>query len=532
MKSDEFDLLLMDQASQLPPLPADLEAYTPWRSAMTRLVWGMVLTTFRLQFFYLNYLLPLLGAVLVYLGCRILRRENGWFRLCGALGALYLAVNAAYLVLNATPVIDSISRNQPLAFGLGTAFSLISAGILFALRQGTRAAFSTGPDCPPDYFGRALAAYLLSLAVAAWCDLVPLTRQTGLLIVGTEITNKPLYYGRAAAFLVLYVLCLYWVARQGSALAGRGYQITPAPVRLPGWAVGVAVFGVVALSLPAAMYLGAHIPSGPPEPVTAPLAGSQEQVRDSLVALGLPEELAGMLDEEELAMCAGAIGVKQADFVQTFKGGERPQTQEQYSPSLMLDGGQVSLEAWTVVLPGSRLRCYCAFYWDQLPEHRLQEQASLDLSGSYPAGDYTGRLLWERDGQTYTVLPDLQIAGGQSAQELSEDAQWWYQGELERLGHLHCSPWFDYSIPKGAQRLRGYLAYTSDISSFEPGRMDGIYEIEFADHSYLMLRHQSRLLQYPFHSISDLGGSRSIRTYGPIQSIGAAFYFSGYPYPQ
>lgn len=530
MKSEEFDRLLMDQAGQLPPLPADLEAYTPWRSAMTRLVWGMVLTTFHLQFFYLNYLLPLLGAVLIYLGCRILRRENGWFRLCGALGGLYLAVDAAFLVLNATPVIGNISQNRALALGLGVVFSLISAGILFALRQGTRGAFSQGTEPLPDYFGRALAAYLLSLAVAAWCDLVPLTRQVGFLIVGTEITNKPLYYGRAAAFLVLYVLCLYWVARQGSALAGRGYQITPAPVRLPGWAVGAAVFGAVALCLPAALYLGSRIPNGPVEPVTAPLAGSQEQVRDHLVELGLPEELANMLDEKELALCAGAVGVKQSGPVRTLKSGERPQTQEQRKPSIGLDGGQVSLEAWAVVLPGSRLRCYYAFYWDQLPEHRLQDQASLDLSGNYPARDYAGRLLWERDGQTYTVLPDIQLAGGQSAQELTEDAQWWYEEELERLGHLHYSPWFDYSIPRGAQQLRGYLAYTSDISTFEPGRkMDGT-EIEFVDHGYLMLRHQSQLLQYPFHSISSLGGSRSAGAYGPIQSICGAFDFIGYPY--
>ena len=70
MSPNEFDRSLMEDLSQLPPAPGEVGNYTPWRSAMTKILWGMGLTTFRFEFFYLQYLLPLLGAALLYLGYR------------------------------------------------------------------------------------------------------------------------------------------------------------------------------------------------------------------------------------------------------------------------------------------------------------------------------------------------------------------------------------------------------------------------------------------------------------------------------
>ena len=86
MSPNEFDRRIAEDLSQLPPAPGEVESYTPWRAAMTKILWGMGLTTFRFEFFYLQYLLPLLGSALLYLGYRSLRRENRWFRLGLVLG--------------------------------------------------------------------------------------------------------------------------------------------------------------------------------------------------------------------------------------------------------------------------------------------------------------------------------------------------------------------------------------------------------------------------------------------------------------
>lgn len=70
MTNDSFDRALMDQMGQLPPVPGELDLCTPWHSAVGRILWGLALCTFRLEVFYLQYLLPLLGATLLYLGYR------------------------------------------------------------------------------------------------------------------------------------------------------------------------------------------------------------------------------------------------------------------------------------------------------------------------------------------------------------------------------------------------------------------------------------------------------------------------------
>ena len=77
MTNDSFDRALMDQMGQLPPVPGELDLCTPWHSAVGRILWGLALCTFRLEVFYLQYLLPLLGATLLYLGYPSAGRTGG-----------------------------------------------------------------------------------------------------------------------------------------------------------------------------------------------------------------------------------------------------------------------------------------------------------------------------------------------------------------------------------------------------------------------------------------------------------------------
>lgn len=118
MKQDEFELRLTQEMADLPPGPGEVQDYNPWQAAMSKLLWGMALTTFRLEFFYLQYLLPLLGAALMYLGYRSLRRENPWFRLCWGLSGLLLAIHIALDILAATPVMGWIAGNPAVNWGL------------------------------------------------------------------------------------------------------------------------------------------------------------------------------------------------------------------------------------------------------------------------------------------------------------------------------------------------------------------------------------------------------------------------------
>ena len=136
MKQDEFDLRLTQEMADLPPDPGEVQDYNPWQAAMSRILWGMALTTFRLEFFYLQYLLPLLGAALMYLGYRSLRRENPWFRLCWGLSGLLLAIHIALDILAATPVMGWIAGNPAVNWGLTWPIRGMDLLLLFALWPG------------------------------------------------------------------------------------------------------------------------------------------------------------------------------------------------------------------------------------------------------------------------------------------------------------------------------------------------------------------------------------------------------------
>ena len=91
-----FDELLQEDAAALPP-PSD-GAVNPWQMAMGQILWGMGLTTITLNILYLDYILPALGAVLLVLGFRTLRRENkplGWcYKLALAALILYVMIRS------------------------------------------------------------------------------------------------------------------------------------------------------------------------------------------------------------------------------------------------------------------------------------------------------------------------------------------------------------------------------------------------------------------------------------------------------
>ena len=285
MRTDDFDRHIMEELSQIPP--AELPRFTPWRPAMDRIVVGTALLTFRFQFFYLQYLLPLLGAVLVYLGYRSLRLENRWFRLGWLLSALLLASHMALDVLAATPVMAMLAASPAVDGTLTWLLQGASLLMLLALWRGTRAVFlSSGTEnLPRDWLGQGLLCHLLALAVALWDQLVPAS-QPGLL--GLSITNEWLYYGRPIFMILLELRFLICIYRQSETLSGFGYHISPVPVRLSSRTVLAGSFAAVLLSLPIALWVSGHIPtSGKPAALLTP---EQAAVQAQLVSLGLPED--------------------------------------------------------------------------------------------------------------------------------------------------------------------------------------------------------------------------------------------------
>ena len=270
-----FDALLTEGADALPP-PADV---SPWRSAMSCVVWGIALKTLTLQLLYLHYILPTLGCILLVLGFRTLRRENSALRWAYGLSIAAAVMRAAAMVLAALPV----ERGAALAY---VDMALMQA-TLIALWRGmvgvSRAAGVEKPSAPAAGVLAAFYAVLMALAMIGlegWLLVLPV--------------------------LAVYLVILRNLVRLFRSLENTGYAIHAAPVRLPAAAVLWGYLGLTLAAVVLAMLLGQRYPMDWQVRQDAP---QDAAIRAELLELGFPQEVLDDLTAEEVAGLAGASEV-------------------------------------------------------------------------------------------------------------------------------------------------------------------------------------------------------------------------------
>ena len=78
----------------------DVSGKSLWERAMGRVLMGIILTSFTLNFWCLDHILPAIGTVLMVLGFRALRKENPWFRSGYLLAAVRAGCVWVTLILN------------------------------------------------------------------------------------------------------------------------------------------------------------------------------------------------------------------------------------------------------------------------------------------------------------------------------------------------------------------------------------------------------------------------------------------------
>ena len=279
----DFDDALRDAVADLPPPEDTVQTVTPFRAAIRSVTAGLCLSFFTLDAWYLQYLLPALGAVLLCLGTRSLRNNSRWFCFMWIISvceALSLYCNT---MLRATRLPD-LTAFPWLSLGL-------RAALLVCLHLGLRqAAAETGhsPKGAPVLWALVWYGVLVLLGIF-W-------PQPGWIVFLTM----------AAAFVCI-VRSLLRVSAQ---LSEAGYSLRAAPVRVSGGKLAAAYLLSLAV-LTAGLSLAAnHLPvEGHP---LEQLSGSSETaaIRTDLKALGFPEDLLDLLPETEIAKLSGAEGVQ------------------------------------------------------------------------------------------------------------------------------------------------------------------------------------------------------------------------------
>ena len=271
-----FDQLLREDASVLPPAMAEVN---PWREAMWLVLWGMGLTTITFNFLYLDMILPALGGILLVLGFRTLRQENRALQWCWRLSIAIASVRSASFALAALPV---DVKNVPAYAVMAMTFALYCC-LWRGMVGVSRAAGAEKPAAP--------AAGALVIFYAVICALAFLELSGWLAVLPV---------------LIAYIVILRNLVKLARSLADTGYAIHAAPVRLPSAAVLWGYLGLTLAAVLLAMFLGQRYPMNWQVRDDAP---QDETIRAELLDLGFPEQVLDDLTAEEAAHMSGAVKV-------------------------------------------------------------------------------------------------------------------------------------------------------------------------------------------------------------------------------
>lgn len=466
MTDADFEAMLARSAPDVPPEEIVAEV-TPWRRAMNRILFGMALCAVTLNFLCLNYILPAIGTVLLLLGFRALRQENRWLGGCFAVTVIRAAYFFATLILNTT-ILQSAVFTPAVTTALTAANAVLLLALYVCFWRGLLAVQKKA-GLPAQAGG--------ALALIVWYALVCILAavQYGGWVV-------------PIAMLIGYGFILRSLCRLSGVLDEAGYAIAPGPVRVTDRCLVLVIAAVLGIGCTLGYLFGGSYRMDW-QPVDASTQAQTETIRQQLLDLGFPEDVLNDLTPEDIAACDGALRVVAVTEDHPFNDGRNvlweaynEKNERYYVQDTVYDVKELRLTSVGVQLPGAQetWRVYHHFLWTTDPDFYGTEVLQIRPAdenmqdGWRFAGDVTGRVLYDRDGQTFTA--SYHTLGRQT-----------YTADSVFFGQRTNSDLFAaFSLPRHGEHARGYVAYTA--AAVQSGCLLN---------SWINYTHQQSWLQYP-----------------------------------
>ena len=282
-KDCNFDQQVIDRLSGLTPPEEEIRNINPWSKPIGFITWGFILTTLHLNFIYLQYILPTIGAILIFLGFRTLRNENKYFKTVWILSIVKPLLQLVNLVWVSTPL-KTVDYPE-LAIGTVMLVFQIAMFLIFqaALKETFNKAGKSTEGAPLLWASVwTVAAFLIALSPSSksWFVFIPM--------------------------VVCYILIVRSLFRIGGQLDDAGYVLTNAPVRISNRTIG-RVYFLIALAI--VMTCSAFYNHLKLEPQEYHLPETTE-ARQHLLDMEFPAEALQCLSDEDVTMLSRAVNVE------------------------------------------------------------------------------------------------------------------------------------------------------------------------------------------------------------------------------
>lgn len=466
MTDADFEAMLARSVPDTPPEEIVAEV-TPWRCAMHRILFGMALCAITLNFLCLNYILPAIGTVLLLLGFRTLRRENRWLGGCFAVTVIRAVYFFATLVLNTT-ILQSAVFTPAVTTALTAVNAVLLLALYFCFWRGLLAVQKKAGL--PAQTGSALALivwYALVCVLAA-------VHYTGWIV--------------PIAMLVGYGCILRSLCRLSGALDEAGYAIAPGPVRVTDRCLVLVIAAVLGIGCTLGYLFGSSYRMDW-QPADTSKQTQTAAIRQQLLDLGFPEDVLNDLAPEDIAACDGALRIVTETEDYPVNDGRNvlweaynEKNERYYVQDTVYDVKELRLTGVAVQLPGERetWMVFHHFLWTTDPGFYGTEAIQIRPAcrsipeGWAAAGDATGRVLYDRGGQTFAA-PYASLG----ARTFTANTVLW--GEQTNTDLFAA-----FSLPRHGEHCRGYVAYSTTEACDGYILSSGVY-----------YTHQQSWLQYP-----------------------------------
>jgi hypothetical protein len=380
-KDYNFDKLMIEQLSYVTPPEEEIKKINPWSNPIGFITWGFILTTLHLNFLYLQYILPVIGVILIFLGFRSLRNENKYFKIAWLLSILKLLLQLIDLVWASTPL--SIMDYPKLAIGSVMLPFQIAMFLVFraALKETSKKAGRLMESDPLLWASLwTMAAYLIALSPFSnsWLIFIPM--------------------------VVSYIFIVRSLYRIGDEMDDTGYVLTNAPIKISnkifGWTYFLIAFAVVITCSVFSNHLKleAHEYSLP----------KTTEARQHLLDMGFPAEALRYLSNEDLMMLSDAVNVESFSKLLMFDA-KRIEHEERYGNYTQIthtyEPGKRNMDSTTVYIELPENVVYVMQYFKWKGGQPIWQDGIL-ISGETEADDkqiISSGLFYSKRGTEYTA---------------------------------------------------------------------------------------------------------------------------------
>ena len=347
---DGLDRLIEDSLDSLPPDDV-VDRVSAGKTAFDLIIAGLALSTITLDILALGYILPMIGVVLLLLGFRRLRGENGWFKACFVISAVRCVSVAAQCIIAATVYHSTFTSSGAADITASVSVALVFV-LIICLRKGILATQRRALLEP--HAGGATALIIWYAVVCA----LALVKFEGLILV--------------AGLVIGFIFILRSLAKLARELDEASYAVHPSPVRLSDKSLCITIFSLIVVGVACGFLFLQRLPmQWQPEQETR-----TTELRRELLEAGYPERALSDLSDEDVELCRG--------FTAVYTTRYRVFTHFEWH-------GAHSC--------GTELLRVIPYY--------MRYGARLDWS---PEGEVTGRVLYD-DGDTTMVSPYYKLDG-------------------------------------------------------------------------------------------------------------------------